>query len=802
MDVCVAPFQFEEPPEETDGDELAENGTSTDRPPKSPTTDAIDSVQSSDSFGGKEENVMGSGSFRSIAVFFAIAFSAEPIASGQCEVIAEDQRLSADFVRHSREAGTMLAMAGDHLLLGTDNGVVWAYRHDGIDWHEVQRIQFDSADRIDVAVDGDVAAFGIPFHDDAKGRVEVWRWDGVAWGEEAYLVPSHTGAPLMGWSVDLDGDLLAVGAIDHEIGGEQIGAVYVFRGQAGNWLQEATLTDPGGERGDRLGLAVSVGGGVVAGGTPDANDLDGGVFLWRFDGVGWSFEHEIVGNLPPFNSFGAELELHGGELWVGVPHDDTGAFNAGAVYRYADAADWPELGRIYASDPQDSAQFGAAIARAGNHAAVGAPFWDGSVPLRGALYVLAESGGQWLEEDRLRHSDGESGDRFGHAVGISGSRVAGSAPGADPQGVAAAFEYDGSQWANRVQLEPSDAHRAGFGTAIAARDGLALVSFVPDDLPGSVRVLRHDGRWWNEESLLEAADPLPGLRFGAALALDPPWAAVGVPEIAGATFAGEVALFHFDGVDWLPAQVLQDSSGNDGDEFGDAISLAGDLLCVGAPGRDDGAVNAGAVYVYRLVSGIWTLEAKLLAANPAAGDRFGRAVHHEADTIVVGTPLADHPANDAGAVELFQLVSGNWEQQAVLFDPAGAARDHFGTSVRLEAPVLAVGVPDRDRGAVRNVGTVELFREIAGNWTHEASLLVPGREGRSVRRRAGPRVRAALRRDSWVAGWPGERGPLPLRSPRLDPVPASSALAHQPGSRPIPRRGWGTCAPGRSRPRQ
>src|SRR6266545_1446213 len=152
-------------------------------------------------------------------------------------------------------------------------------------------------------------------------------------------------------------------------------------------------------------------------------------------------------------------------------------------------------------------------------------------------------------------------------------------------------------------------------------------------------------------SALAAGDEL-----GTAVAATPDLIAVGAP--GDDRLASESGAVHFfmPGADgWNEAGVLLADGGRAGDRFGSALALAGDLLAVGAPGRDEDGSYAGAVYVYRRSGGLWEQAAMLLAPDDHPGDRFGTAVGFvDPDRLAIGASGHDGEQPGAGATYLFQ----------------------------------------------------------------------------------------------------------------------------------------------------
>ncbi|MGH8241055.1 MAG: Calx-beta domain-containing protein, partial [Steroidobacteraceae bacterium] len=143
------------------------------------------------------------------------------------------------------------------------------------------------------------------------------------------------------------------------------------------------------------------------------------------------------------------------------------------------------------------------------------------------------------------------------------------------------------------------------------------------------------------------------------------------------------------------------------DRFGFAVALSGDgtTMAIAAPRessdtvgigqvQNDQALNSGAVYVFRRVSGQWTQEAFVKASNTGAGDVFGSALALSADgnTLAVGAsledasvpaPESDNSATNAGAVYVFARTGAQWVQQDYLKAFNAGASDQFGLAIAL-----------------------------------------------------------------------------------------------------------------------
>jgi hypothetical protein len=204
------------------------------------------------------------------------------------------------------------------------------------------------------------------------------------------------------------------------------------------------------------------------------------------------------------------------------------------------------------------------------------------------------------------------------------------------------------------------------------------------------------------------------------------------------------------------AQVAYGKASNpdSGDFFGEAVSLSGDTLAVGAPREDSAArgVNgnqadnskeaAGAVYVFVRTGTTWSQQAYLKASNPDVIDVFGESISLSGDTLAVGareessasaSNQADNSAFGAGAVYVFQRSGTTWSQQAYLKASNIDAHDDFGISVSLSGDTLAVGASG-EGSAARGIngnqndnsalaaGAVYVFQRTGQTWAQQAYL--------------------------------------------------------------------------------
>ena len=133
------------------------------------------------------------------------------------------------------------------------------------------------------------------------------------------------------------------------------------------------------------------------------------------------------------------------------------------------------------------------------------------------------------------------------------------------------------------------------------------------------------------------------------------------------------------------------NGGSNNDRFGDAISLSGDILVVGAQ-RDNSSQgnDAGRAYVYDL--SINTFPRHTLICPLGQGDHyFGSSVSIEGDTFVVG---AKEALGGSGAAFVYDLNATNVSLPVHELNPTRSADiGELGASILLDGELVLVGAP-------------------------------------------------------------------------------------------------------------
>ena len=334
--------------------------------------------------------------------------------------------------------------APDHDGAGLDAGAAYVFRRAGTVWLEEQKLtdpELDVGDSfgVSVAVDGDRVVVGASLDEDADGEISgavyVFEKVGLNWTRTARLEEQTLGSGAeYGFSVDLEGDRLVVGA--HEASGG--GAAYVYELDLGIWDRTLTLQSGDGGVTDDFGYSVALSDDWVLAGSPYHDNLGGNAgAAYVFDSMGiLAARLEPSGPSPAGAEFGYSVALDGDLAVVGAGSENTDAgSDAGAAYVFRAVGDvWSEEARVEAPATESgvtSDLLGRSVDVSGERVVVGAQRADGDA---GRAYLYVPAAGSWRIASVFTASDVNSSDRFGWAVGIDGDSVVAGIDGADDAG--------------------------------------------------------------------------------------------------------------------------------------------------------------------------------------------------------------------------------------------------------------------------------------------------------------------------------------------------------------------------------
>ncbi len=139
--------------------------------------------------------------------------------------------------------------------------------------------------------------------------------------------------------------------------------------------------------------------------------------------------------------------------------------------------------------------------------------------------------------------------------------------------------------------------------------------------------------------------------------------------------------------DFREVKKITASDGQAGDAFGESIALTATHAIISARKDDDNGSDSGSIYTFDLSTGAQLL--KIKPTDGAVGDYFGGHMAAYGDFVLVASERKDDGAADAGAVYLFNYKSGTLIKKFVA--PVALPGELFGTSLAMNNRYILIG---------------------------------------------------------------------------------------------------------------
>lgn len=366
----------------------------------------------------------------------------------------------------------------------------------------------------------------------------------------------------------------------------------------------------------------------------------------------------IPDDIDPGDFFGRYLDIQEGDIIIGAHQDDENGYASGSIYLFSqETPNDPFIlqQKILPVDGDVEEFFGYSIQIDKPWAVIGSHHDSDFGGSSGSAYVLKKENDEWTIVQKLLPSDPKAGDEFGKAVGLANGTI-------------------------------------------------AVGCFLGDEgatNSGSVYLFTLEGEDWVEFQELIPDDPLAYDQFGNFLSLSPEGLLVGVPEKKDkGDKSGCAYLFSpSENGPWQQvAKILPDDL-QEGDEFGQAVHLNQQQIAIGAYKKDNPAENGGAVYLYEWQDQHCIFKQKIVPDDNEEGDHFGNAVCLDGNLLAIGAYFDDDNGSKSGSVYLYKKQGGQYRFLSKIISSDGGFGDAFGSAVAMDQPYLLVGAyADSDHG--------------------------------------------------------------------------------------------------------
>jgi hypothetical protein len=372
----------------------------------------------------------------------------------------------------------------------SNTGAVYVFTRDGKGWKQQAYLKASNAaggaqfgSSLSLSANGNLLAVGAPGeasaatgingnqNDDSmpsSGAAYVFARAGTAWSQQAYVKPSNTGGPDIGYqfgfavSLSGDGSTLAVTQTSDPsnatgINGDQkntaapdSGAVFVFTHSGATWSQQAYVKAGTATPNLLFGYSVGLSGNGDTLGVGAYNDSGrkGAVYVFTRTNETWSQQARLLatnGLTGEYMGCAVAISDDGNTVVAGSVEDRYSQINAGAGREVMDSVggahifvrasgQWSQQGYVKAFNPRENDQFGwaVAISRDGNTIAMGAHLEDsGAKGINGdqsdfhaedsgAVYVYTRSGTTWNPTAYVKAPNTKAAAEFGISVALNG----------------------------------------------------------------------------------------------------------------------------------------------------------------------------------------------------------------------------------------------------------------------------------------------------------------------------------------------------------------------------------------------
>ncbi len=363
--------------------------------------------------------------------------------------------------------------------------------------------------------------------------------------------------------------------------------------------------------GDESGFSVSLNtaGNIVAVGTPFGdligNDNVGELKVYENNGGNWSLIGAVIKGNNADDRLGGAVSLNadGTIVAVSAPFSDNGGLsNTGSVRIFQNNGGiWTQIGNVINGTIADQF-FGSSISLSndGTVLAVGAP---GDLDTtnnitEGELKIYKNESGTWTQIGNTI-TGAAVGNLFGVSVNLNadGTIVAVGAPRNSENGFAAGkvsvYRNESNTW-TLIEDDFETSALSGTGLSVdlnAVGDILAIAG-----LTGETKIYKNENDSWN---LIGNVISASGNGIGSSVSLNAVGNIVAIGEPGNETNTGVTRVFENQSNTWV--QIENNIEGiAESDQSGRSVSLnaTGDILAVGTPGFDDGAIqNLGNVRV-------------------------------------------------------------------------------------------------------------------------------------------------------------------------------------------------------------
>ncbi len=645
--------------------------------------------------------------------------------------------------------GISVSLSGDYALIGAygdddkgdKSGSAYVFKRTGDKWRQVAKLVADDGAKYDcfgmsVSLSGDYAligAYGDDENGDKSGSAYIFKRSGTQWNQVAKLLPDDpASSDRFGYSVAIHGRYALIGAYGDDDKGPSSGSAYIFeQNDDGAWQQAAKLIARDGSKYDHFGYAVSVFGDYALVGAHDDADngsSSGAAYVYHRNGGAWEQVAKLTANdAAKYDNFGISVSLYSNYALIGAYCDNDNGKNSGSAYLFEQSGGvWKQVAKLVANDGAKDDRFGISVAMQDNHVLVGAYGKDDFGPSSGAAYVFNFDPSAIDDDgDGYTENEGDCND-VDPTIHPKATEICEDGIDQDCDGRDRPFPVYEIESLN-VEEENSGVENSNFGDAVSIYGDYAIIGAPHDGgngyKSGAAYLYKRSAsnNHWIQVAMLQPNDIASLDCFGAAVSIYGDYAAVGAPHDYAESSPGSVYVFRRTVEGWIQQCKLEAHTDDQPDHFGEAVSIFGDYMAVGAPYDKNNETLSGAIYLYKQTGGAWTFLTKLTPDDGSENNKFGNAVSINGNHMIIGTSADDEKGIYSGSAYIFERTGEEWVRVAKLTPNDGEKFDYFGCAVAIQGDYAVIGAcGDDDMGSAS--GSAYIFERSGDGWIQKAKL--------------------------------------------------------------------------------
>lgn len=380
---------------------------------------------------------------------------------------------------------------------------------------------------------------------------------------------------------------------------------------------------------------------------------------------------EKISAIDSFDMFGWHVSQNKDYIFIASPFENAERENTGAIYIYKkDPVGYHFQQHLTLLADAVNEKFGSVIAHSDQYLLTTTQYSVETDKGIGNIHLFMLNDGTWTLTQSFEIDVDNSNVPPPSSMAVSGNTIVLGVPAKSqqyPNGFISVYSINPTTntatESQRISPEGLNTYdKVGYQVAVE-NDILAFSSLSANGInknSGVVWLYQLVDDNWQLLTKLNQAEANTHEKFGSSISIHYPYIAIGAmrqTDNSNQKKCGAVYVYRMVGMKpSLDAILGPDIAANHYDYFGSSISLADDVLAVGANSDDNAGINTGAVYIFKREDNEWKQVDKLIGSGVNDNALFGSSISVYGNDVVCSSHLEekDSTKRDHGVVYLFR----------------------------------------------------------------------------------------------------------------------------------------------------